>query len=42
VRDLARAERVVAGSQLDGLVADDNGHIALEDVEALVLGVVDV
>ena len=31
-----------AGGQLDGLVADEDRHAALEDVEALVLGVVDV
>jgi hypothetical protein len=37
VGDVAGPERVLAGSQLDGLVADDDRHAALEHVEALVL-----
>ena len=42
VRDVARAERVLAGPELDDLVADRERDRALEDVEALVLVVVDV
>jgi hypothetical protein len=42
VGDLARPERVLPGAERDALVADVDRDRALEDVEALVLGVVDV
>jgi hypothetical protein len=42
VRDLARAERVLAGAELDGLFAVLDRHGPVEDVEALVFAVVHV
>ena len=42
MRDVTRAEGEVAGAGLDDVVADVDRDIALEDVEALVLVVVDV
>ena len=40
--DLAGCEEEVACLEVDALVADDDGHLALEDVERLVLVVVQV
>lgn len=40
--DVARAERVPAGAELDDLVADLDRDGPVEDGEALVLAVVDV
>jgi hypothetical protein len=42
VSDAARAEEVVAGFEVDPLVAHEDGDLALEDVERLVLVVVQV
>src|SRR4030095_8911967 len=42
MRDVARAEDVVARARLDGLVADLEGEIALEDPEPLIVPVMDV
>ena len=42
MRDLAGAEAVVAGVEVDPLVADEEGDLTLEDVERLVLVVVQV
>jgi hypothetical protein len=42
MRDVARPEGVFARAQLDALVADVDRRGALEHVEPLVLGVVDV
>jgi hypothetical protein len=42
VRDVARAERVLPGAELDGLVADLDRHGPVEHVEALVFAVVHV
>ena len=40
--DAAGAEEVVAGLEVDPLLADEDGDLALEDVERLVLVVVQV
>ena len=42
MRDLAGAKEEVACHEIDALVADLDGDLALEDVERLVLVVVDV
>jgi len=42
VRDVPWCERVVSGGEVDSLVADLDGDVAVEDVEGLVLVVVDV
>ena len=42
MRDVARREEVVAGAEVDPLAADEDGDLALDDVERLVLVVVDM
>ena len=42
MRDVPRRERVVAGGEVDSLVADLDGDVTVDDVEGLVLVVVDV
>ena len=42
MRDVARAEHVIAGARIDRLIADVEGGAALEDPERLVLAVMHV